>query len=177
MSLEMSLAVFILMVSKEGGVFFACPPLTFSLLRRFMACVKVLMMLRDEAPTCLPSVSAEEKEEGGRVSFIFALTFSVPSRLLTCGFALVMLREENPCLLSLASAERERRGLERACGHFVLLTKACSLTVFSFRFPVLAGGWRGVSKRTVPLQRDPRTTPVSKMPLGGGDAGSGGVAT
>ena len=168
------------MVSKEGGIFFAYPPLTFSPLRRFMACVKVLMMLRDEAPTRLPSVSAEEKEEGGRVSFIFALTFSVPVRLLTCGFVLVMLREENPWVPSLVSAEREGRGLERAWGHFVLYfcsTKVRRLTVFSFRFPVLAGGWRGVSKRTVPLQRDPRTTPVSKMPLGGGDAGAGGVAT
>jgi hypothetical protein len=83
-------------------------------------------------------------------------------------------------LPSLVSAEREGWGLERAWGHLVLyfcFTNFCRLTVFSFRFPVLAGGWRGVSKRTVPLQRDPRTTPVSKMPLGGGDAGSGGVAT
>ena len=54
----------------------------------------------------------------------------------------------------------------------------CRLTVFSFRLPGLCGGWRGVSKRTVREQRCPRATPVSmRMPLGGGDAGSGGVAT
>ena len=153
-SLEISSAVFILMVSKEGGVFFAHLPLTCSPLRRLMACVKVLMMLRDEAPTRLPSASAGAKEEGGRVSCNPALTFSVPCRLLTCGFVLVLLRVENPWLLSLVSAERERGGLERACGHLVLYfcsTNVCRLTVFLFRFPGLAGGWQGASKRTVPL--------------------------
>jgi hypothetical protein len=38
-SLEISLEVFTLMASKEGGIFFACPPLTSSPLRRFMACL------------------------------------------------------------------------------------------------------------------------------------------